>query len=490
MVRAFYKIGRTVCATLCLSAFVGFGVSVPSEAEQSEVRPVVERLTEDDFAQLRAKKVTHGEMASLLLSYATAAESPAARFLLVRTAFRQKTLSCVQGEEGNGGISSIEEMFDTVLSADGVLYAVEVVRFSLSDLRRLADRRMDGAKAFMQRFAELERKTRIIGHLRDKIAKSPDDPALRDSLGRSYVALGEWSEALAEFANAGGGRHDAVARFERAYPFVGAVGLTSADVAEHWWAFSDDASVSADAKGAYRSHAAQWYRTAITNGVLRGLKKAVAERRIAAAEADSAASVADGQQSGSDGLPPIRIPLLRDIELNLVGIPVGAETNSCPFWISPAPVAREQFRVYRRSSPDDSAKAGGDVKKPVSVSPKEAIAFCEYLTKKFRSRLPNGYVFRLPIAEERERALATFASQTYAADSGVAVATEMSRDTFGHMLDLADVARTAGGSSRRTAAVQEREADVRGSGKGPEGRFRIVVGPDVVRELGTGKGRR
>lgn len=494
MVRAFYRIGRAVCAALCLSAFAGLCAPVPSEAEQDEVRPVVERLTADDFAQLRAKKVSHGEMSSLLLSYATAAESSAARFLLVRTAFRQKAISCVQGEEGNGGISSLEEMFDTVLSADGVLYAVEVARFSLSDLRRLADRRVDGAKAFMQRFAELERKTRPVGHFRDRLAKSPEDPALRDGLGRAYVALGEWDEALAEFANAGGGRHDAVARFELAYPLVGATGLTSADVADHWWTFADDASVPAEARGSYRGHAAQWYRTAMTNGVLRGLKKAVAERRIAAAEADSAATATssaasdDGARPKADELPPIRIPLLRDMELNLVGIPVGAETNSRPFWISPTAVVREQFRVYRRSSSDDSAKSGGDAKKPVSVSFRDAMAFCEHLTKKFRSRLPNGYVFRLPVVEERERALAAFASRTDAGDSGEAVATDMSRDVAEHLLDPAEAARAAGGSSRRAAASQEKEA--RGGVKGHEARFRIVVGPDVVRELGAGRGRR
>lgn len=491
MVRAFYRIG--VCAALCISAFAGLCAPVPSEAEQSEVRPVVERLTADDFAQLRAKKVSHGEMSSLLLSYATAAESPAARFLLVRTAFRQKAISCVQGEEGNGGISSLEEMFDTVLSADGVLYAVEVARFSLSDLRRLADRRVDGARAFMQRFAELERKTRPVGHFRDRIAKSPEDPALRDGLGRSYAALGEWNGALAEFANAGGGRHDAVARFELAYPLVGAIGLTSADVAEHWWAFADDASVPADARGIYRGHAAQWYRVAITNGVLRGLKKAVAERRIAAAEADSASAAttaADGAHPGAVELPPIRIPLLRDMELNLVGIPVGAETNSRPFWISPTAVVREQFRVYRRSSSDDSAKSGGDAQKPVSVSSREASAFCEHLTKKFRSRLPNGYVFRLPLVEERERAMAAFAARTVAGDSGEAVATDMSRDVAEHLLDPAEAVRAAGGSSRRAASSQEKEAEARGGVKGQEARFRVVVGPDVVRELGAGRGRR
>lgn len=498
MVRAFYRIGRAVCAALCLSAFAGLCAPVPSEAEQAEVRPVVERLTADDFAQLRAKRVSHGEMSSLLLSYATAAESSAARFLLVRTAFRQKAISCVQGEEGNGGVSSLEEMFDTVLSADGVLYAVEVARFSLSDLRRLADRRVDGAKAFMQRFAELERKTRPVGHFRDRVAKSPDDPALRDGLGRSYAALGEWDAALAEFANAGGGRHDSAARFELAYPLVGAVGLTSADVAEHWWAFADDASVPADARGIYRDHAAQWYRVAITNGVLRGLKRAVAERRIAAAEADSAAaassttssSATDGAQPGADGLPPIRIPLLRDMELNLVGIPVGAETNSRPFWISPTAVSREQFRVYRRSSSDDSAKSGADAKKPVSVSSREASAFCEHLTKKFRSRLPNGYVFRLPVAEERERALAAFAAQTAAGDSGEAAAADMAHDIAEHLLDPAEAARAAGGSSRRAASSQEKEAEARGGAKGQEARFRVVVGPDVVRELGSGRGRR
>ena len=78
-----------------------------------------------------------------------------------------------------------------------------------------------------------------------------------------------------------------------------------------------------------------------------------------------------------------------------------------PFWIARYQTTKrlyDTFRKVREMSREDEAYGGMD--SPMGGIPRDAIdAFCAFLTKRNRDRIPEGYVFRLPTDAEWEYAL-------------------------------------------------------------------------------------
>lgn len=418
---------RLVCLSLlgalAFYATSGFATPLPSEDDLVQDRSLVEELTVDDFARLRAKDISHREMVGILLAYARAADTPAARFLLIRTAFRQQVLACL---DASSALPDVEKFFASIREEDGPIFAYEIARFALSELRKLVDRKVEGARTFMKTLVDIERKVKNLRHLETQIAQMPDDAALRTQFGFACLALDDWTEALRAFARNDDPQGE-IARFELDYPQTGVTRLTSGDVADFWWTQAEDLQTSEALRLPYRLHAAAWYRTALTNGVFRGLKKALVEKKIMEADrlAESAASPVPSAASTRppEELSPIRVPLLRDIEFLLVGCPPGtftmgnprraqfaaekvhSVTITRPFWIAKYKTTREQFKLYQKFTLSDVDKAIGGFKAPIRTTYKDALGFCDYLTKKYRSKLPTGYVFRLPTEAEWEYAL-------------------------------------------------------------------------------------
>ncbi|MGN0853662.1 MAG: formylglycine-generating enzyme family protein [Kiritimatiellia bacterium] len=395
--------------------------AVPSEAELDRERGDVEILTKDDFAKLKSGQLTHAEMARLLLDYAESAESAATRYLLVRAAFRQYLL----GDDLQQAIA----LHDRICAEEGAVYALEVARFSVGSLNKMFDRKSGGIKSFMERLSDTDRKIKKLEALKSQQAADPADEGLKLKLGYAFLGLGQWDEALRQFA-ASTNRIGAIARHERAYPLTGLSTLTSADVAEFWWNLPDGDAALAPLATEFRAHAVFWYRLAVSNAVLRSLKRTIALKRVAEFVPESSptqtAEVVRFATNAVAALPPIRIPLPRDMEFHLVGCPAGtfAMGNpqeratpltseklhrvvlTRPFWISRHKVARGQFRVFQKFELTEPEKTFGGLKAPMLATYRQALDYCEYLTKRYKSKLPPGYLFRLPTEAEWEYALA------------------------------------------------------------------------------------
>jgi formylglycine-generating enzyme required for sulfatase activity len=134
-------------------------------------------------------------------------------------------------------------------------------------------------------------------------------------------------------------------------------------------------------------------------------------------------------------LKPIEIQMRRNIKLEFLPCPAGSyvmgkeddnDTNSCtmahnvtitrPFWLTKFKVTHDQWNVIQKPVKEKGKKRDkkSNEKKieivynqvPVSkVSYLSVMEFCKHLNRKYRSKLPKGYVIRLPTEAEWEYAL-------------------------------------------------------------------------------------
>lgn len=257
-------------AAIAFSA-MGAILPIPPETALEQARAGVEELTKSDYASLDRGKTTHVELAEILQNYATRAEDPASVYLLRRAAFRQYLLG--------GEIRGAEKLYDRLVRTAGQIYAQEMARFSVRMLARQVSSKTAGAKEFMDRLTVVDKKVRNAEAARLVSEKTPTDLSAAEKYAASLVAIDDWQNALIQFTRLEG-RNRELALFERRYPRTGVTRITTADVADRWWGYPEAAAIPADEAAAFRLRAAKWYRLAITNGVLRGVKRQIAEKRI------------------------------------------------------------------------------------------------------------------------------------------------------------------------------------------------------------------
>ena len=263
--------GQIFALALACALAAGAVVPVPTDEALEATRAGVEELTRSDYAALERGRMTHDELAGSLLDYARNAEDAAAVYLLRRAAFRQYLTG--------GNIAAAEALYDRMTRVCGVEYAQALARFSSRALSRQATAKAAGAKEFLGRLAVVEKKVRAVEAARATAEQAPDDPAVCERYAVALVALGDWPGALVQFSRLEG-RDRELALFERRYPRTGVTRLTTADVADRWWSYPETTGLGSADAAAFRLHAAKWYRLAVTNGVLRGVRRQIAEKRV------------------------------------------------------------------------------------------------------------------------------------------------------------------------------------------------------------------
>ena len=257
---------------LLLAAFAALAATpVPTDAQLEARRADVEELTKSDYAALDRGRMTHAELGSALIGYAKNADDPASVFLLRRAAFRQFVL--------DGDVGSATNLYERLLRANGAEYAQALARFSVRQANKLVASRKEGAREMMDRLTAVEKQVRNVEAARQVAERSPDDLAAREKFAVALAAAGDWPAALVQFSHLGG-RVGELGMFERRYPRTGVTLLTTADVADHWWSYPESARLTAEEAHAFRLRAARWYVQAVTNGVLRGVRRQIAEKRV------------------------------------------------------------------------------------------------------------------------------------------------------------------------------------------------------------------
>ena len=434
MVRNRRGMARLIVLAGCAYALAA--AAFPSRAELDKAEKLVNEIMSADVAAFKAKSKTAADVASAALGYADEAPGEAARFLLLKGAF----VFQVRAADYDGAKATVGRIRAEI---SGVPDKVVADMLS-SALRRVPRKHCGQLFELLQRTQNRVRYAQGLQTLAQKAKATPADKALRRQMGELHALLGDWGKAIESFA-AGDGKFAAMAQWEQKYPETGITELTTAKVADFCW---EAGGGDAERTRAYRAHAAYWYRKAIENGSLPGLTKALAEKRIAEAEKENdwlvpqktdsvqpsadttprAASAAATVKRAHSQPPPRTLKLGNGVDIEFVGCPAGSfmmgicaeklnrpesafryhKVNiTRPFWLSKYKVTHDMWNAYRKVALTKEDQILGGMRRIHCVTPDEAEAFCAWLTKRFRSSLPGGYVIRWPTEAEWRYALTT-----------------------------------------------------------------------------------
>ena len=370
--------------------------AMPTEAEIAKVEPVVEELAKGDYAALKAGRRSPEQVAETLLGYVKDAESEAAKYVLLCKAFDLYL--------EHGPLSKARDVANKILPAN---------------------------------------------------VRGCNLNPFNERLGCALAVKDQWNYAFMAFNRCGGKMAEIVA-WEKAYPETGITELTTGAVGEFWWELSEKHADSDKVAAALRAHAVRWFKEALKNNSLRGLRRTLATKRIAEVEKEDggvqpassrsadASSAADQRVKRGMELEtaedfarasavkitkpagkPITLNLGKGAKIEFIGCPAGEfmmglpntsqskahdHTRSYyhkvkitrPFWLAKYRTTHEMWNAYQKVKLTKADKVLGGMKCTHRATDDAILEFCAWLTKKCRSSLPRGYVVRVPTEAEWE----------------------------------------------------------------------------------------
>lgn len=381
--------------------------AMPSKKDLLTAQTIVSKVTADDVKALKAGTKGPAEVAKRHQELAAIALSEAGKFLLLQGAFK---LFAQAGD------------YEAAVAVVGQL-ETEIHDFNYEVTIELCDAEISrkAREQVPQLFALKEEARRII-YFRKQLPireaalqkNSKDATAIRQ-LGECYAEIGKWSEALGVFGT-GTDELAQVALGEKSRT------LPAQDCADFWWNYEPDPSYTTPV---FKLHAAELYRRALTNAAFNGLRRELAEMRIAEIGKTVVAATCS-----SEKLDNLVLDLGCWRKLELIACPAGSFTMgesdqpegdevrkhmvriTRPFYLSKVPVTQGQWNAVLDPQGDlteEKARCGG------SLSEKRR--FFDALNRKFASRIPKGYCFRLPTDAEYSYAMTSGGKQIVSRES-------------------------------------------------------------------------
>lgn len=381
--------------------------AMPTKEQFQKVLPMVRELSADDNAAVKAGKMKPLEAGDNAFARAKDQSlDEASRYLFFEAAFAHY----VRAAEYDKAVEVVESLRSTVKDVPDAA----LIEFIERRLRKVPRKHAGQLYGILRDARVRERVNQKVAVYRKAAAANPSDTIPQTRLGASYVLLNDWPNALNAFAKCGG----ELAKAAKAD--ADGKGMEPDALGDLWWAYkvhdTDFTDYAETLDDAIKAHAAGWYRKALETGKLAGVRRQLVEKRIA-----------DYPENGSAVAQPAEAPVkLRTLDLDLgkgvkmefvecpagsfmMGIPGDNDERSIfrehkvnitrPFYMSKYPVTMEQLCVFCKRELGAVDKIIGP-KQIVASDQEERETIFKALNQKFRSKVPRGYLFRLPTEAE------------------------------------------------------------------------------------------
>ena len=260
---------RILFAAFALSAL--WATAMPTKEELANAQSIVNELMADHIAANKKGKESNEAVGDAAMALAKDADGEAAKFAL----FRGAVTYYARGKAYDKAADAIESIMSEVSDVPPETLNGIVQKAAATATESKAPRLVALKKAIGRR----EKAAASLKELKPKLKKSPNDPALKRMHAELVAATGDWEAALKEFAALGG---------EVGKVAEGEANGGAATAADFWW---DYTPAALEAKDAIKEHAAALYRRALDYGELEGLKKNLAEKRIAEGEGQTVVAI-------------------------------------------------------------------------------------------------------------------------------------------------------------------------------------------------------
>lgn len=437
------NVKRLVLVAVALAC--GMGWSMPSKADLKTAEKKAAELMRSDLEALKAGSQTKLGMGETAYVLAEQAKDEATRCVLLSGALHYFVAA--------GEAARADAAFRSLRTG--------VADLPPSFVADLLARELSGRKGTGCLFEALEHARRQVAYMKEaeqlvaELRKFPGNSVARRRLAECRALAGDWPAALAAFAELKGERARDVAVCER-HPATAEKKLPAAEIAAFWWSYPTD---NPDGRlTGFKVHAADWYRKALAGQAADGLDGLLMQKRVAFVDSpaptqfavakkpqpkkpERAVAEAEKPAGPIPAVPatiaalPRKFTLKNRSVLELLPVPAGSvrlkrsngeshyywgdDRNpdheqevkiSRPFWMARSFISRDEWFSEMKRKPDDNLSqkvfykgyGGGGM----AVAGKDGMdaetcrQFCEKLTRRFKNRIPAGYVFRLPTISE------------------------------------------------------------------------------------------
>ena len=250
--------------------------AMPTRQEIADTRPLVEELMAPTMAEYKAKAKTEVEVADVSVAFAESSKNDAAKFLFLRRA----VMYYVKGGEFGKAADTVDAIKAKVKNVP----PSEIVSIISGPLDRDVAQRAPRLKYLLQLAQTQVRAAKDVNRLSAQLRKVSTD-AVRRQYAEALALSSDWKRALSEFAKVDG----EIGKMAKA-DANGAVG--SMELGDFWWGYKPS---YVGTEGFFRDRAAEYYRKAIAEGKVDGLKKTLVEQRLASLALPDVADVAPGE---------------------------------------------------------------------------------------------------------------------------------------------------------------------------------------------------
>ena len=240
----------------------GIAIASPTKQELAEAKPLVSELMAPTIADFKAKAKSAVDVAQTSMQFAESAKGDAAKYLFLRGA----VIYYVRGGEFGKAADTVELLKSKV----GGVAPADIVDIISTALSRENARKAPRLQSQLQLAQAQVKAAKDARRLAMQLRQVSTDPTRRQ-YAEALALGGDWRKALREFAKVGGD----VGKWTK-----GEVDGTAqaAELGDFWWGYEPS---YAGIEQFFREHAANYYRKAIEEGRIDGLKKTLVEQRLA-----------------------------------------------------------------------------------------------------------------------------------------------------------------------------------------------------------------